>query len=106
MIQDIHKLIYLYKENHISVVMVIVLASSTEDSGFEARSGQTKDYKIGISCFSIKHAALKRRSKNWFAGNQDNVSESIPGLLFQWASTIKIQLMNWACWSSKKRTSS
>jgi hypothetical protein len=34
------------------------------------------------------------------------VSESIPGLLFQWASTIKIQLMNWACWSSKKRTSS
>jgi hypothetical protein len=28
------------------------------------------------------------------------VSESIPGLLFQWASTIKIQLMNWAFWSS------
>ena len=94
MIQDNHKLIYLYRENHISVVMVIVLASCTEDRRFEPQSGQTKDYKIGISCFSVKHAALKRRSKNWFAGNQDNVSESIPGLLFQWASTIKIQLMN------------
>ena len=37
MIQDNHKLIYLYKENHISVVMVSVLASSTEDRGFESR---------------------------------------------------------------------
>ena len=59
-------------------------------------SGQTKDYKIGICCFSAKHAALRRKSKDWFIRNQDNVSEwgnmSIRGLLFQWASTIKIQL--------------
>ena len=27
-------------------------------------SGQTKDYKIGICCFSTKHAALRRRSKD------------------------------------------
>jgi hypothetical protein len=59
--------------------------------GLESRSGQTKDYNIGICCFSTKHAVLRRKSKDWLARNQDNVSEwgdmSIPG-----ASTIKIQL--------------
>ena len=30
--------------------MVSVLASSAADRGFEPRSGQTKDYKIGIIC--------------------------------------------------------
>jgi hypothetical protein len=29
-----------------------MLASSVVDRGFEPRSGQTKDYKIGIGCFS------------------------------------------------------
>jgi hypothetical protein len=57
---------------------------------------QTNDYKIGICRFSAKHAALRTKSNDWLAGNQDNVSEwgdmSIQGLLFQWASTIKIQL--------------
>jgi len=28
--------------------MVSVLASSAEDRGFDPRSGQTKDYEIGI----------------------------------------------------------
>jgi hypothetical protein len=27
--------------------------------------GKTKDYKIGICCFSAKHTALRRKSKNW-----------------------------------------
>ena len=67
--------------------MVSVLASSSVDRGFEQRSGQTKDYKIGICCFSAKHAALRRKSKDWLARNQNNVSEwgdmSIRGLLFQ-----------------------
>ena len=58
-------------------------------------SGQTKNYKIGICCFSAKHAALRRKRKDWLARNQDNVSEwshmSIRRLLFQWANTIKIQ---------------
>jgi hypothetical protein len=35
-------------------VMVRALASSAVDRGFEFRSGQTKDYKIGICCFSAK----------------------------------------------------
>jgi hypothetical protein len=64
-----------------------MFASSVEDRGFESRSGQTKDYKIGICCFSAKHAVLRRKSKDWLARNQDNVSEcgnmSIRGLLFQ-----------------------
>ena len=66
--------------------MVSMLASSGVDRGFESRSGQTEDYKIGICCFSTKHAALRRKSKDWLAQNQDNVSEwgdvSICGLLF------------------------
>jgi hypothetical protein len=32
--------------------MVSVLASSEVDHELEPRSGQTKDYKIGIGCFS------------------------------------------------------
>ena len=73
--------------------MVSVLASSAVSRGFDPRWGQTK---IGICCFSSKHAALRRKSKDWLAQNQDNVSEwgdmSTRGLLFQCASTIKIQL--------------
>ena len=38
---------------------------------FEPRSGQTKDFKIGICCFSAKHTALRRRRKDWLAQNQD-----------------------------------
>jgi hypothetical protein len=64
------------------------------DCGFKTRSGQTKDYKIGICCFSAKHATLRRKCKDWLTLNQDNVSKwgdmSICGLLFQWASIIKI----------------
>ena len=63
------------KQNHrIGGVMVSVLA------------GQTKDYTIVICCFSAKHAALRRKSKDWLARNQNNVSEwsdiSTRGLLF------------------------
>jgi hypothetical protein len=82
--------------NRIGGVMVSMLASSVVDCRFEPRSGKTKDYTIGICCFSAKHAAFRRKSKDWFARNQDNVSEwrdmSTRGLLFQWASTINIQL--------------
>ena len=62
--------------------MVSVLASSAVDHVFEPRSGQSKDYRIGICCFSAKHAALRRKSKDWLAWNQNNVSEW-SGLLFQ-----------------------
>ena len=55
--------------------MVSVLASSAVGRGFEPRLGQTKDYKIGICCFSSKHAAFRRKSKDWMARNQNNMSE-------------------------------
>ena len=67
--------------------MVSLLASSAIDRGFEPWSGQTKDYQIGFCCFSAKHAALRRKRKDWLAWNQNNVSEwsdmSTCGVLFQ-----------------------
>ena len=62
------------KTNGIGGVMVSMLASSTVDRAFEPPStGQTKDNKIGICCFSAKHAALMRKSRDWLVRNQDNV---------------------------------
>jgi hypothetical protein len=94
------QLLYRYRcisLNHRSIpVMVSVLASSAVHRGFEPRFGQTKDYKLVICFLSAKHAALRRKSKDCLARNQDIVSEwsdmSTNGLLFQWASTMKIQL--------------
>ena len=67
--------------------MVGVLASSAVDHGLEPRLGQTKDYKIGICCFSAKHATLRKKSSDLLARNQKKVSEwrdiSTRGLLFQ-----------------------
>ena len=45
--------------NCISGVLVSVFASNAVDRGFEPRSNEAKNYKIGICCFSAKHAALK-----------------------------------------------
>jgi hypothetical protein len=55
---------YVYSRNHIDGVMVSVLPSSAVDHVFEPRSGQTKEYKIGICCLSTKHAALWKKSKD------------------------------------------
>ena len=76
--------------------IVSILASSVVDRGLETQSDQSKDYKIGICCFSAKHTSLRRKRKVWLSQNHDNVSKwgniSIRGLFFQWASTRKIQL--------------
>ena len=48
--------------------MVSVLTSNAVDSGLKK-----KEYKIGIFCFSVMQAALRRKSKDWLAGNQDDV---------------------------------
>ena len=76
--------------------MVMMLASSAVYRVFEpqygiscvrAPVGQTKDYKTGICCVSVKHTESRRKSKDCLARNQDNVSEwgymYIRGLLFQ-----------------------
>jgi hypothetical protein len=43
--------------------MVSMLASCAVDHGFEPQLDQTKDYKIGICCFSAKHAGLRGKSE-------------------------------------------
>ena len=68
-------IVFSSSHNHIGDVMVSVFTSSAVDSGFEIRSSQSKDYKIGICCFSAKHKILRTKSKDWLARNQDNVSE-------------------------------
>ena len=55
--------------------MFSVLAASAADRVFEPRSGQTNDYKIGICCFSAKHAALRTKHKEWLARYHNNVFE-------------------------------
>jgi hypothetical protein len=53
-------------------------------------------YKTGICCFYAKHPELRRQSKDRLARNQNNVSGwndmFTRRMLFQWASTTKIQL--------------
>jgi hypothetical protein len=56
-------------------VMVSGVALSKVDSGFEPWSGQTKDYNNGMCCFYAKHAAVRSKSNDWLALNQNNVSE-------------------------------
>jgi hypothetical protein len=59
------------KVKRIGRAMVRMLTSSVVDCGFEPQSGKTKDYKLGICCFSAKHAVLRRMSKDWLALNRD-----------------------------------
>jgi hypothetical protein len=48
--------------------MVNVLASNAVDRGFEHRSTQTKDYKIGICCFSASTQHIGERAKTDWHG--------------------------------------
>ena len=85
--QKVYYTCYKNSKTDLGGVIVSVLAISAVDRGFEPRSGQTKDHKIGICGFSAKHAALERKRKDWLALNQVNVSELgdifICRLLFQ-----------------------
>ena len=60
----------IYIFNHIGGVMVRVLTSSAIDCWLEPRSGQTKDYEIGMCCFFTKHAALRRKSRQITINNE------------------------------------
>ena len=76
--------------NHIGGVMVSILTLSVVDRGFVG-----SNHRWLILIFA-KDTALRSRSKGWLVQNQYNVSlwsdMSTRGLLFQLASTIKIQL--------------
>ena len=43
------------------------------ECGFENRSGQPNDNKIGICCFSDKFAAIRSKSSDLLTRNQNNV---------------------------------
>ena len=80
--------------NNVIDVMVSVLTSSAVDHGFEPWSGRTKDYVIGICCFSTKHTVLRSKNKDWLTRNHDNVSEwSEMSNHRPMTSSIKIQLI-------------
>ena len=69
-----HSPLFIYL-NQIGGVMVNVITSVAVDRGFKPWSGQTKDFKISMCCFSANDTPLGRKSKDWFARYQDNVSE-------------------------------
>jgi hypothetical protein len=54
--------------------VVSVLGWRAVDRGFEPRFGQSMDYYIGMCCFSAKQAALRRKSKDWLAQNQNKMT--------------------------------
>ena len=65
-LQNIHTCIICPEEKlqySLGGVMVSVLAWSVVDRGFETRSGQTKDYNIGICCFSAKPRSIKKKEQ-------------------------------------------
>ena len=67
-----------YVPNPIGGVMVSVIALNPVDGGVEPRWCQTKDYEIGISCFSSNHASLRSKNKDRQAQNRDDVSKVEP----------------------------
>jgi len=79
-----------YKYNRIGGVLVRVLSPRALDRVFEPYK---KTIKMCICCFSAKHSALRRKSKDWLARNESEWGDmSVSGMLFQWASTMQIQL--------------
>ena len=52
------------QRHRIGGVMVSVLTSSVVDRGVKPWSGQINDYKIGVCCFTDKHATLKTKDKD------------------------------------------
>ena len=53
-------------------VMVSIRSSNVTDCKFDARSGQTKDHKMGICCFSFNHATLRYNGKDWWTPSEGN----------------------------------
>ena len=60
-----------------------------------------KTIKIGICCFSAKHATLRRKNKDWMALNQDNLSEWSDMSIHCCFSELELYICNYACWSNE-----
>ena len=83
---------YIYKPlfNRIGGVIVSMLASIAVDRGFKPDRVKPKTIKlvfVASPLSTAKHATLRRKSKDWLALNQDNVSKrgvmSFHRLMFQ-----------------------
>jgi hypothetical protein len=61
----------IYQRNCVSGVIAIMVTLSVVDCGFDPQSGQNKDYKIGNCCLSAEHTALRSKSTDRLAHNQD-----------------------------------
>ena len=74
--------------------MVRVLVSSVVYREYEPWSGPSKDYKISTCCFSVKHEAIRSKSKNWLPQIMfpNGTTWFTRRLFFQWAGTRQIQL--------------
>ena len=57
------------------VSLVVIERGHVVDRWFESRSEQTRDYKMSICWLLAKNAALRWKSKDWLARNQNIVSE-------------------------------
>jgi len=57
--------------------MVSVLASSAVGRECQSQSCQTKDYAIGICCFTAKHTALRRKRKTDWLGIRIRVERHV-----------------------------
>jgi hypothetical protein len=71
----IHRLTIDLIRNRIRGLTVSVLASSGIVCGFDPRSGQRRDFIIGICCFFAKHGAFRSKSRYWLNQHQDILSE-------------------------------
>ena len=76
--------------------MVSVFVSRVVDRVFQSSVVESKTKKMICVASTLKHAALRRKSKDWTVRNQDKMCDSddmsIRERLFQRAGTIKIRL--------------
>jgi hypothetical protein len=70
MVLDINNQVLIF---NVSLMNETLKQTSVVDRGFKLLSVQTKDLKKKI--FSAKHAALRRKSKDWLNRNHDNMSD-------------------------------
>jgi hypothetical protein len=77
-----------------NICILLLTASVAVNRGFEPRPGQIKAITLVFVASSLKHTALRRKSKDWLAQNQNNVSEwsDMSTRVFQRTNTIKNQL--------------
>ena len=67
-----------------------MLTLGAVDRGVKHLSGQTKDYKIDICCFFVKHAVFRSKNRDWFMCPSEVTCLLEDCCFIELASTIKI----------------